>query len=94
MPFWSSAFPSRPFKLLANTCESIGDAFEFWSSCKYKSTLHRVISPPYKEGVQGHDRFSMAFFCQPVKDAVLKAVVPPREVSAGMFCVDDGDETD
>ena len=59
---------------------SIGDAFEFWTSCKYKSTLHRVISPANTEG-KGHDRYSMAFFNQPLADAVLEPVIAATEVS-------------
>lgn len=72
----SLSFPLKP-----GFANSIGDAFEYWSSCAYKSTLHRVVSAPYQEGGPNHDRWSMAYFLQPDASAVLQPVLPVQDVT-------------
>lgn len=44
---------------------NIGDMMARWSNDRYKSTLHRVISPP------GVHRYSMPFFVEPNPDTVI-----------------------
>lgn len=49
---------------------NIGDLLEDWTGGLLKSTVHRVIFP--KDG--GGDRYSMAYFCHPLDDALLEPV--------------------
>ncbi|RMX04893.1 2OG-Fe(II) oxygenase [Corticibacter populi] len=44
---------------------NIGDMMARWSNDRYKSTLHRVVSP------HGADRYSMPFFAEPNPDTVI-----------------------
>lgn len=54
---------------------NIGDLLEDWTGGLLKSTVHRVIFP---QG-GGGDRYSMAYFCHPLDEAVLEPV-PSRLV--------------
>ena len=56
---------------------NIGDLMQDWTGGLLKSTKHRVVFPTNAEG-QGGDRYSIAYFCHPLDDAVLEAV--PSEV--------------
>ncbi|MEM0911574.1 MAG: 2OG-Fe(II) oxygenase family protein [Pseudomonadota bacterium] len=62
---WSSVEPND--ELI--TC-NIGDMLMRWSDDKLKSTLHRVKMPNQDE-YRG-SRYSMAFFCQANKDAIIQ----------------------
>ncbi|KLU88280.1 hypothetical protein MAPG_07267 [Magnaporthiopsis poae ATCC 64411] len=50
---------------------NIGDLLMSWSDDRFKSTYHRVKAP-CEEGDYYGERFSMAFFNQPCKDAVIQ----------------------
>lgn len=56
----------RALPILVN----IGDLLEDWTGGLLKSTVHRVILP--KGG--GGDRYSIAYFCHPLDDALLEPV--------------------
>ena len=60
----------RPVPILVN----IGDLLEDWTSGLLKSTVHRVVFPKADSG----DRYSIAFFCHPLDDAVLEPVPSAR----------------
>ncbi|KAF4506851.1 hypothetical protein G6O67_006892 [Ophiocordyceps sinensis] len=42
-----------------------GDLLARWSNDTIKSTLHRVVEPPRKEGEEYPARYSIAYFCNP-----------------------------
>ncbi|KAF4121291.1 Isopenicillin N synthase [Geosmithia morbida] len=42
-----------------------GDLLARWSNDTIKSTIHRVVEPPRKEGAQYPPRYSIAYFCNP-----------------------------
>lgn len=42
-----------------------GDLLARWSNDTIKSTVHRVVEPPRREGVEYPDRYSIAYFCNP-----------------------------
>ncbi|ODA79981.1 hypothetical protein RJ55_02939 [Drechmeria coniospora] len=42
-----------------------GDLLARWSNDTIKSTVHRVVEPPQKEGVEYPPRYSIAYFCNP-----------------------------
>ncbi|KAI9250968.1 hypothetical protein BDA99DRAFT_522310 [Phascolomyces articulosus] len=50
---------------------NVGGVMEYWTNGLFKSTLHRVVFLPEH---QTHDRYSIAYFVQPEKDASLAAV--------------------
>ncbi|KAL4954373.1 hypothetical protein BDW69DRAFT_163279 [Aspergillus filifer] len=50
---------------------NIGDLLMSWSDDRFKSTFHRVKAP-CEEGDYYGDRYSIAFFNQPCKDAVIQ----------------------
>ncbi|KAI9495595.1 hypothetical protein BDB00DRAFT_759711 [Zychaea mexicana] len=50
---------------------NVGGVMEYWTNGLFKSTLHRVVFHPEH---QTHDRYSIAYFVQPEKDASLAAV--------------------
>ncbi|KAJ4333862.1 hypothetical protein N0V95_009328 [Ascochyta clinopodiicola] len=50
---------------------NIGDLLMSWSDDRFKSTYHRVKAP-CEEGDYFGERYSIAFFNQPVKDAVIQ----------------------
>ncbi|KAL8366368.1 hypothetical protein RB595_004915 [Gaeumannomyces hyphopodioides] len=50
---------------------NIGDLLMSWSDDRFKSTYHRVKAP-CEEGDYYGERFSMAFFNQPCRDAVIQ----------------------
>ncbi|KAF2161275.1 hypothetical protein M409DRAFT_69881 [Zasmidium cellare ATCC 36951] len=55
---------------------NIGDLLEDWTGGLLKSTKHRVVFPKSEEGAG--DRYSIAYFCHPLDDALLEPV--PSEV--------------
>ncbi|KAF2213020.1 hypothetical protein CERZMDRAFT_96693 [Cercospora zeae-maydis SCOH1-5] len=55
-----------PLPILVN----IGDLLEDWTGGLLKSTVHRVVFPKEKAG----DRYSMAYFCHPLDEALLEPV--------------------
>lgn len=50
---------------------NIGDLLMSWSDDRFKSTFHRVKAP-CEEGDYYGERFSIAFFNQPCKDAIIQ----------------------
>lgn len=52
-----------------------GDLLMRWANDIIKSTLHRVVSPPY-DPIQGKypTRYSIAYFCNPNFDAVIECI--------------------
>ncbi|KAK1821779.1 hypothetical protein LTR12_003828 [Friedmanniomyces endolithicus] len=65
----------RALPILVN----IGDLLDDWTGGLLKSTVHRVIFPP--GAGSGVDRYSMAYFCHPLDDALLEPV-PSKLVQA------------
>lgn len=57
---------TRSLPILVN----IGDLLHDWTGGLLKSTVHRVIFPPGGGG----DRYSLAYFCHPLDDALLEPV--------------------
>ena len=54
-----------------------GDLMSYWTGGMLKSTVHRVIFPESaRKG--GNDRYSMAYFCHPLNEALLEPV--PSEI--------------
>jgi isopenicillin N synthase-like dioxygenase len=54
-----------------------GDLLSRWSNDEIKSTKHRVIQPPAKDGDNSDTypaRYSMAYFCNPNFDAYIEAL--------------------
>ncbi|KAL7791036.1 hypothetical protein V8C37DRAFT_410622 [Trichoderma ceciliae] len=48
-----------------------GDLLARWSNDTIKSTIHRVVEPPRKEGEMYPSRYSIAYFCNPnFKDTI------------------------
>ncbi|PSS05225.1 hypothetical protein BD289DRAFT_358327 [Coniella lustricola] len=50
---------------------NIGDMLMSWSDDRFQSTFHRVKAPCEEDDYRG-DRYSIAFFNQPCKDAVIQ----------------------
>ncbi|KAJ5998219.1 hypothetical protein N7522_009879 [Penicillium canescens] len=68
-------FPFPP--ILVN----IGDMLSYWTDGLLKSTVHRVVFPKQDQSdhtSKAHDRYSIAFFCQPVSETELIPV--PSEI--------------
>ncbi|KAF1948693.1 Clavaminate synthase-like protein [Byssothecium circinans] len=57
---------------------NIGDLLSFWTNGMLKSTVHRVTFSG------GQERYSMAYFCHPLDDALLEAVPSPVIQSFGV----------
>lgn len=55
-----------------------GDLLARWSNDTIKSTKHRVVEPPLKEGQEVGDvypaRYSVAYFCNPNFDRFIDAI--------------------
>lgn len=62
----SGAEDASPLPILVN----IGDLLEDWTGGLLKSTVHRVVFPTGEAG----DRYSMAYFCHPLDEALLEPV--------------------
>lgn len=56
--------PHKPGCFIIN----IGDAFERWTNCRFRSTLHRVAN------LTGVERFSVACFLEPAYDTVVEVL--------------------
>lgn len=71
-------FPFPP--ILVN----IGDMLSYWTDGLLKSTVHRVVFPHDKQSIANpipQDRYSIAFFCQPVGSTEL-VPVPSKVITA------------
>jgi len=56
---------------------NVGEMLMRWSNDVLKATLHQVRAPPeglYEDGIP--ERYSIAFFCNPNKDALLECLEP------------------
>lgn len=62
-----------------NGTELVGN--RFWSGALFKSTVHRVRQAPESDGSGSAERYSIAFFCQPRRDAPLHNVSSASEVT-------------
>ncbi|KND94927.1 putative very-long-chain (3R)-3-hydroxyacyl-CoA dehydratase [Tolypocladium ophioglossoides CBS 100239] len=51
-----------------------GDLLARWSNDTIKSTLHRVVEPPRREGVEYPPRYSIAYFCNPNTDSHIETL--------------------
>ncbi|KAF8339030.1 uncharacterized protein EI90DRAFT_3040076 [Cantharellus anzutake] len=51
---------------------NVGDAFDFWTNGKFKSTIHRVSCPRTIEG--SRPRFSIAYFLHPEDSVPLQPI--------------------
>lgn len=65
---------------------NIGDLLSYWTNGLLKSTIHRVIFPKAaRRG--GEDRYSIAYFCHPMRDAKLLPVpspMIPKDLESGV----------
>ncbi len=63
---------------------NIGDAMEYWTGGRFRSTLHRVALPPadHNHAVTARERISLVYFHQPNHDAVLDGISPARETTS------------
>ena len=54
----------------------VADMLERWTNGLLPAARHRVVSPVYKRNFEGWlpERFSVAFFCNPNKDAIIDAL--------------------
>ncbi|KAF2204131.1 Clavaminate synthase-like protein [Delitschia confertaspora ATCC 74209] len=52
---------------------NIGDLLSFWTRGLLRSTVHRVVFNENENG-RSAERYSMAYFCHPVDDAVLEGI--------------------
>ncbi|EME47303.1 hypothetical protein DOTSEDRAFT_166229 [Dothistroma septosporum NZE10] len=53
---------------------NIGDLMQDWTGGLLKSTKHRVVFPISGVEGKGGDRYSIAYFCHPLDDAILEPV--------------------
>ncbi|UNI14229.1 hypothetical protein JDV02_000881 [Purpureocillium takamizusanense] len=64
-----------------------GDLLARWSNDTIKSTIHRVVEPPRKEGVEYPPRYSIAYFCNPNSDSFIETLpgtyVSPQDKKYG-----------
>lgn len=51
-----------------------GDLLARWSNDTIKSTVHRVVEPPAREGQTYPPRYSIAYFCNPNFDSQIEAI--------------------
>ncbi|KJZ72148.1 hypothetical protein HIM_08413 [Hirsutella minnesotensis 3608] len=51
-----------------------GDLLARWSNDTIKSTIHRVVEPPRKEGKEYPPRYSIAYFCNPNFDSFIETL--------------------
>lgn len=51
-----------------------GDLLARWSNDTIKSTVHRVVEPPRREGVEYPARYSIAYFCNPNFKSHIEAI--------------------
>jgi isopenicillin N synthase-like dioxygenase len=61
---------------------NIGDLLMSWSDDRFKSTFHRVKAPS-EEGDYYGERYSIAFFNQPCKDATIQGPLKKYPVVTG-----------
>lgn len=64
--------PPRPYSFVVN----IGDMLEIWTNGKYKSTLHRVLTPAVDndDNECSGDRYSIPFFFDPMFETVVECL--------------------
>lgn len=66
---WHSVLPRK------NTfCINIGDLYQVWTNGRWKSTVHRVLSPSRGSAAAAEPRFSVPFFTGPHGDAMIQAL--------------------
>ncbi|MBV9860209.1 MAG: isopenicillin N synthase family oxygenase [Alphaproteobacteria bacterium] len=53
---------------------NLGDMMQRWSNDRWRSTLHRVVNPPFLETAQPSRRMSIGFFLHPNYDAVISSL--------------------
>lgn len=53
---------------------NVGDLMARWSNDRWKSTLHRVVSPPAQGGDLVPDRYSVPFFATADPDTLIEAL--------------------
>lgn len=51
-----------------------GDLLARWSNDTIKSTIHRVVEPPRREGIEYPPRYSIAYFCNPNFKSHIEAI--------------------
>ncbi|VUC28841.1 unnamed protein product [Clonostachys rosea] len=51
-----------------------GDLLARWSNDTIRSTIHRVVEPPFKEGPTHPARYSIAYFCNPNFSSFIEAL--------------------
>ncbi|MGW4420940.1 2OG-Fe(II) oxygenase family protein [Streptosporangium sp. NPDC004631] len=70
--------PDVPESFVVN----VGDLMAVWTEERFRSAVHRVVAPPPE--LAGHDRLSIAYFCQPGPTALISAIPGGRDPSAGL----------
>ena len=64
-----------------------GDLLSRWANDKIKSTVHRVVRPPVLPGMTVGDlypsRYSVAYFCNPNLDTLIRALPGTWEETGG-----------
>ncbi|KAF3049254.1 hypothetical protein E8E11_009443 [Didymella keratinophila] len=53
---------------------NVGDLMARWSNDRWKSTVHRVVSPPAQDGAVVPDRYSIPFFATADPDTLIEAL--------------------
>ncbi|KAI9901850.1 hypothetical protein N3K66_003667 [Trichothecium roseum] len=51
-----------------------GDLLARWSNDTIRSTIHRVVEPPHKEGEIHPPRYSIAYFCNPNSKSLIEVL--------------------
>ncbi|CAG9950079.1 unnamed protein product, partial [Clonostachys rosea f. rosea IK726] len=51
-----------------------GDLLARWSNDTIRSTIHRVVEPPFKQGPTHPARYSIAYFCNPNFSSFIEAL--------------------
>lgn len=69
-PESSSTSTSHHLPILVN----IGDLLSYWTGGLLRSTVHRVVFPAPTTKEAQTERYSIAYFCHPLDDAVLEEV--------------------
>ena len=70
----STTSTSHTLPILVN----IGDLLSYWTGGLLRSTVHRVVFPAPTTKEAQTERYSIAYFCHPLDDAVLEEV--PSEI--------------
>ena len=81
-PLVGSPFTSLPLILIYALVCNVGDLLMSWSDDRFKSTFHRVKAPCEPDDYYG-ERYSIAFFNQPCKDAKIQGPLKKYPVVTG-----------